>query len=90
MTAVSLLAMIDGSDQAATQDIPEEVRSKLTHNIGSTFLVFRDKVQGELKVTKEQKEKLDQHLRELLPDAMQVLQSCREASLIVRLAPQQR
>ena len=42
----------------ATQDISEEVRSKLTHNVGSTFLVFRDKVQGELKVTKEQ---LDQH-----------------------------
>ncbi len=58
----------------AAPDIPEEVRSKLTHNIGSSFLVFRDKVQGELKVTREQKEKLDQHLRELLPDAMQALQ----------------
>ena len=59
---------------AQDKDIPEEVRSKLTHNVGSSFLVFRDKVQGELKVTDEQKEKLDQHLRELLPAAMQVLQ----------------
>ena len=50
------------------------MRSKLTHNIGCSFLVFRVKVQEELKVTKEQKEKLDQHLRELLPDAMQVFQ----------------
>jgi gas vesicle protein len=58
----------------AAQDISEETRSKLTHNIGSSFLVFRDKVQGELKVTKEQKEKLDQHLRELLPDLKKVLQ----------------
>jgi bifunctional DNA-binding transcriptional regulator/antitoxin component of YhaV-PrlF toxin-antitoxin module len=59
---------------AAAQDIPVEVREKLAHNIGCSFLLFRDKVQGELKVTKEQKEKLDQHLRELLPDAVQVLQ----------------
>ena len=78
-TADSILKMIGTAEAekkpaAAAQDIPEEVRSKLTHNIGSSFLVFRDKVQGELKVTKEQKEKLDQHLRELLPDAMQVLQ----------------
>jgi hypothetical protein len=58
----------------AAQDIPEEVLSKLTHRIGSSFLVFREKVQGELKVTRQQKEKLDRHLRELLPDAMRVLQ----------------
>jgi hypothetical protein len=57
-----------------SMDISEEVRSKLTHNVGSSFLVFRDKVQGELKVTPEQKQKLDQYLRGLLPSAMQVLQ----------------
>lgn len=73
-TADFILEMIGGSAQAASQDIPEEVRSKLTHNLGSSFLVFRDKVQGELKVTKEQKEKLEQHLRKLLPDARQLLQ----------------
>jgi len=49
------------------------LRSKLTHNIGSSFLVFREKVQEELKATPEQKEKLDHYLRELLPDAMEVL-----------------
>lgn len=58
----------------AAQDITEEVREKLAHNIGCSFLLFRTKVQGELKATKEQKEKLDQHLRTLLPEAMQVLQ----------------
>jgi hypothetical protein len=58
----------------AAQDITEEVRDKLAHNLGSSFLLFRTKVLGELKVTQEQKEKLDQHLRELLPDAMQALQ----------------
>ena len=60
--------------EAEKETIPDEVRSKLTHNIGSSFLVFRDKVQGELKITPEQKEKLDQYLGALLPDAMQVLQ----------------
>jgi hypothetical protein len=42
------------------------VREKLAHNIGCSFLLFRTKVMGELKVTAEQKEKLDQHLRTLL------------------------
>ena len=36
--------------------------------------MFRDKVQEDLKLTKEQKEKLEQHLQELLPDAMQFFQ----------------
>ena len=56
------------------QDITEEVRDKLAHNIGCTFLLFRTKVLAELKVTPEQKGKLDQYLRALLPDAMQILQ----------------
>ena len=73
-TADSILKMMGASAQAAAQDIPEEVRKKLRHDLGSSFLVFRDKVQEELKLTKEQKEKLEQHLRELLPDAMQFFQ----------------
>jgi len=66
-----------GSPSAATpttQDITGELREKLAHNIGCSFLLFRTKVLAELKVTQEQKEKLDQHLRTLLPEAMQVLQ----------------
>ncbi len=58
----------------SAQDIPEEVRSKLTHNVGSSFLVFRDKVQSELKATPEQKEKLEKYLGDMLPTAMQALQ----------------
>jgi hypothetical protein len=58
----------------ATQDITEEVREKLAHNIGCSFLLYRTKVLGELKVTKEQKEKLDQRLQTLLPEATQILQ----------------
>ena len=36
--------------------------------------MFRDKVQEDLKLTDEQKEKLEEHLKELLPDAMQFFQ----------------
>ena len=56
------------------QDITEEMRDKLAHNIGISFLLFRTKAQAELKVTQEQKEKLDQYLQTLLPEAMQALQ----------------
>ncbi|MGO8751163.1 MAG: Spy/CpxP family protein refolding chaperone [Thermoguttaceae bacterium] len=55
------------------QDITEALCSKLTHNIGSSFLVFRRRVQEELKATKGQRDKLDQFLGKLLPDAMQAL-----------------
>jgi hypothetical protein len=58
----------------AAPDITEELRDKLAHNLGSSFLLFRTKVLGELQVTQEQKAKLDQYLRTLLPEALQVLQ----------------
>ena len=57
-----------------TQDITEELRDKLAHNLGSSFLLFRTKVLGELQVTQEQKARLDQYLRTVLPAALQVLQ----------------
>jgi len=38
--------------------------------VGGSFLVFRNKVQEDLKLTEEQKEKLEQYLREWIPDAM--------------------
>ena len=50
MTADSILKTIG----ATTQGIPEEARKKLVHDVGGSFLVFRnDKVQEELKLTKE-------------------------------------
>ena len=60
------------SAQVSPRDIPDEVCEKLAHNIGCSFLLFRDKVQEELKVTREQKHKLDQHLITLLPEAMAI------------------
>jgi hypothetical protein len=56
------------------QGIPKEGLRKLRHDLGGPFLVSRDKVQEELKLTEEQKEKLEQRFRELLPDAMRFFQ----------------
>jgi Spy/CpxP family protein refolding chaperone len=61
--------------QAPGQGIPEEACKKLRHEVGGSFLVTRDKVQEELKLTNEQKEKLEQHLRDLLPDAVQFFEN---------------
>ena len=68
--------MIGASTPAATAPYtPDEAgKNKLMHDLGGPFLVFRDQVQEELKLTQEQKEKLEQHLRELLPDAMRFFQ----------------
>ena len=54
--------------------VPEVVRKVLAENLHGSFLVFRGKVQEDLKLTAERKEKLEQHLQELLPDAMQFFQ----------------
>jgi hypothetical protein len=70
-TADSILKLIGVSAQAPTQDIPEKARKMLRHELGGSFLVTRDKVQEELRLTKEQKEKLERHLRELIPDILQ-------------------
>ena len=76
-TIVAGLMMFVGlvSAQASAQDIPESARKQLAENLHGSVVVFRDKVQEELKLTGEQKDKLEQHLRELLPDAMQFFQS---------------
>jgi hypothetical protein len=66
-TADSILKLIGANEKAAAQDIPEEARKRLRHELGGSFLVTRDKVQEELKLTREQKEKLEQRLRELIP-----------------------
>jgi hypothetical protein len=64
--------------EASAQEIPYEVRKAISHNLQGPFIVFSDSVQDELKLTDDQKEKLDEHLRELLPDAMQTFQSLQE------------
>jgi hypothetical protein len=65
------------AEEAGSADpaqVPQEVRKHLAQSLEGSFLVFRAKVQEDLKLTREQKEKLEQHLQELLPDIMQFFQ----------------
>ena len=61
----------DGKNTESQQRVPEEVRKHIRHKLDSSFVVYRDKVQEELKLTTEQKEKLE----EALPDAMQFFET---------------
>ncbi len=54
--------------------IPDEARKMLRHEFGGPFVVSRDQVQVELQLTEQQKEKLNQHLLEFLPEAVQFVQ----------------
>jgi hypothetical protein len=61
--------------RASAQDIPEEARQEIARNLHGPFMVFRDAVREELKLTDAQKEKLEEHLRERLPEIMPFFQS---------------
>jgi len=81
-TADAVLKLMQEPTTAAGQTtaIPDQARMDLPHNLGSSFLVFRIPVQDDLKLSEEQKAKLEA----LLPEAMQVLQK------LERLPPDER
>src|SRR5439155_12207086 len=56
------------------QEIPAEAGRQIAEMLGPPFLVFRDKVQEELKLSDEQKKKLDIRLQATVQDAMQFFQ----------------
>jgi len=60
----------EAGSAAAAQNFPEEARKHLAQTLEGSFLVFRAKVQEDLKLTEEQKGKLEQYLEEWMPDAM--------------------
>jgi hypothetical protein len=51
--------------------VPEEARRQITETLGPPFLVFRDKVQEDLKLSDGQKKKLEKRLQDTVLDAMQ-------------------
>jgi hypothetical protein len=65
------------AEEAGSADhpqIPEQARKVLAENLHGSFLVFRDKVQEDLKLTEKQKEKLEQHLKELATEFFQKME----------------
>jgi hypothetical protein len=60
----------DGEEQPPP--VPAETRRQFAEMLGPTFLVFRDKVQEELKLSDEQKKKLENRLQDTVEDAEQL------------------
>jgi hypothetical protein len=60
------------ADQANV--LPEEARKYLVQTLRGSFLVMRGKVQEDLKLSSEQKEKLEQHFQEWIPEIIQFVQ----------------
>jgi hypothetical protein len=54
--------------------VPEDTRRQITETLGPPFLVFRDKVQEELKLSDEQKKKLEKRFQGTHQDTMQLFQ----------------
>jgi hypothetical protein len=57
-----------------SQETPAEAGRQITEMLGPPFLVFRDKVQEELRLSDEQKKKLEKRLQDTVQDAMQFFQ----------------
>ena len=54
--------------------VPEEASRQIIETLGPPFLVFRDKVQAELKLSDEQKKKLEKRLQDTVQNARQFFQ----------------
>jgi len=64
----------DADEPERPAQIPDEAGRQITEMLGPPFLVFRDKVQEELKLSDEQKKKLEKRLQDTVQDAMQLFQ----------------
>ena len=77
--ALAVVALWGQSFQRAAAQVPEENRKQLVEALGTPFIVFREKVLDELKVSDEQKEKLMQHAMEQIMETGPFLDSLPEA-----------
>lgn len=68
-----------GGEAGPAQDVPEEARKQLVEALGGPFLIFRDKVQEELKLSDGQKEKLGEALPEHIQATMKAFEKLQDA-----------
>jgi transcription termination factor NusB len=68
-------ALAQDAPAAPQPGAPEDAGRQLTETLGPPFLVFRDKVQEELKLSDEQKKKLEKRLQDTVQDAMPFFQN---------------
>ncbi len=82
----SVLAQLDGKSKGSPLAfgfgpggrVRDDVRRQITELLGPASLVFRDKVQADLKLSDEQKKKLEKRLQDTVPGAMQFFQKLGE------------
>ena len=67
------------SFQRAAAQVPDENRKQVVEALGPPFIVFREKVLDELKVSDEQREKLMQYVMEQIMETGPFLDSLRDA-----------
>ena len=74
--ALTVIALCGLSFQrAAAQEPPDEQRKQVVEALGPPFIVFREKVLDELKVSDEQREKLMQRVMEQIMETGPFLDS---------------
>jgi hypothetical protein len=73
--AVAVVALWGQSIQRVAAQVPDEQRKQVVEALGSPFVVFRESVLDELKVSDEQKEKLMQRLIEQIMETGPFLDS---------------
>jgi hypothetical protein len=79
LMALAVAALWGQSFQrAAAQEVPDENRKQLVEALGPPFIVFREKVLDELKVSEGQKEMLLKHLMEQIMETGPFLDSLAE------------
>jgi hypothetical protein len=79
LTALAVAALWGQSSQRAAAQVPEENRKQVVEALGTPFIVFREKVLDELKVTDEQREKLMPYLMEQIMETGPFLDALPEA-----------
>ena len=76
-TADSVLKLMAGdapADAAPGPAVPREAVHQIVETLGTPFLAFHDKVQAELKLTVNQKTKLDQRLQDTVQETVHFFQ----------------
>jgi hypothetical protein len=79
LMALAMAALWAQSFQRAAAQVPEENRKQLVEALGPPFIVFRDKVLDELKVSDDQREKLMQLAMERIMETGPFLESLTDA-----------
>jgi hypothetical protein len=79
LMALAVAALGGPSLPLAAAQVPDENRKELVEALGPPFIVYREKVLDELKVSEEQKDKLMQNLMERIMETGPFLDSLKDA-----------